>query len=803
MGIQEVIAKFQRVLPSVEQVIPPGFNQRKGNIHKDISTIRRLCLSEGNTQDLVDWVEVDMVTPEENATHTAYFDDQILQLEDATTDTPNFMTDAQDALEWFYDTLCTYWPPACKNPHRAMLRLVTDRHDMTITGDASDFRDKPRGDKGVKNSKALIRLEDLLRSTASGTSTAERLYRNPLTILQRANLAVVFASSLLQLSKGSWGQTSLPKGRWLHRNWEDSGICFLQNHRGEPILNEPYLPILINQLPLESALPYTPPSFVALALTLLLLQNDNDEVMAEFDLIRNDIVAEEEGLVKNTTDFFALLSLIETDVFQTRVDDHYKRAIGACLTGRLVDAVKEDEGEAQNYFSRDIINPLKQYLSTVTDPVPRIQFQLPLKEWSLLADADGEKHEVHTSQARYAEEWFSKFEHKVHELVKIRCGDEQKAAIKVAIVDTGLDFPPEAEELYEDQIISRRSWALTCAIDEWQVDIITMSFGCPDRVNEIDKVMKRAQDNGIIMIAAASNSGALESMSWPARSERVIGVHALDGYGNCSDFTPNPQTHEHNFAAPGIAISGYWPKRLGMTEQRMTGTSCAAPVVAGIVAVLLEFARKYESECSEDDFEILGQLKERQGIVKVLDRMYHRRPEDWPEVSSKEHLRFINVACRFESYVQAFFHAGQPLFPRNLNIRCLLFSPSICSAESEYNATRTFYSKLRLQNCKQIEVNKYVHYLTTQGLGMLLQLQSMTLQDQLHFVLWTFESILDSSSPNVLMVEGIELYTIGTIEKHSWNPWVHCEDVFEMDSEEWKTADAFWDSGWRSRWGIR
>lgn len=218
---------------------------------------------------------------------------------------------------------------------------------------------------------------------------------------------------------------------------------------------------------------------------------------------------------------------------------------------------------------------------------------------------------------------------------------------------------------------------------------------------------------------------------------------------------------------------------------------------------------------------------------------YHRRPEDWPEVSSKEHLRFISVACRFESYVQAFFHEGQPLFPRNLEIRYFLFSLGICSAESEHNAMCTFYSiayyiydqhstmmknvmrsletnktclvdgmtqdrrKLRLQNCKQIEVNKYVHYLTTQGLSMLLQLQSMALQDQLHFVLWTFESILDSSSPNVLMVEGIGLYRIGTVEKHSWNPWVFCKDVFEMDPDEWKTADAFWDSGWRSRWGIR
>ncbi|EGU74122.1 hypothetical protein FOXB_15401 [Fusarium oxysporum f. sp. conglutinans Fo5176] len=164
---------------------------------------------------------------------------------------------------------------------------------------------------------------------------------------------------------------------------------------------------------------------------------------------------------------------------------------------------------------------------------------------------------------------------------------------------------------------------------------------------------------------------------------------------------------------------------------------------------------------------------------------YLRSSEDLPEVSPDEHQRFINTACRFESYVQAFFHIGQPLFARDMNIRYLLFSPSLCGAEGENDATDTFYSiayYIYDQHCTmmqnimsslRIEVNKYVHYLTSQGLGMLLQLQSMTLHDQLRFVLWTFESILDSPYPNILIVHGIELYKIGTVEKHSWNPWVH------------------------------
>jgi hypothetical protein len=215
---------------------------------------------------------------------------------------------------------------------------------------------------------------------------------------------------------------------------------------------------------------------------------------------------------------------------------------------------------------------------------------------------------------------------------------------------------------------------------------------------------------------------------------------------------------------------------------------------------------------------------------------YVIRSKDLPEVSSKEHQKFINAACRFESYVQAFFHIEKPLFPRDLNIRRLLFAPCLCGAQGELYATKTFYSiayyvydqhctmlqniishlrlgetpisgtaqdttqtteerqKRRLQNCIQLDLNKYIHYLTSQGLGMLLHLQSMALQDQLRFVLSNFESILDSRYPNILMVHGIDLYKIGTVERHSWNPWVSCEHIFEIGSDQWKWAESFWDS---------
>ncbi|EXM26160.1 hypothetical protein RAB80_012721 [Fusarium oxysporum f. sp. vasinfectum] len=192
---------------------------------------------------------------------------------------------------------------------------------------------------------------------------------------------------------------------------------------------------------------------------------------------------------------------------------------------------------------------------------------------------------------------------------------------------------------------------------------------------------------------------------------------------------------------------------------------------------------------------------------------YRRRSEDFPDVSPKEHQMFINAACRFEGYVQAFFYIEEPLFPRDESIRRLLFAPCLHGSYDFIRANNTFYSiayyiydqhctmmqnimnslrvsetclvsgrtqdrqKRRLQNCKQIEVNKAWRLKISHGLCYR-----------------TFESILDSRYPNVLMVHGIELYKIGTVEKHSWNPWVDSDVVFEIMPDQWKWADSFWDA---------
>jgi hypothetical protein len=171
--------------------------------------------------------------------------------------------------------------------------------------------------------------------------------------------------------------------------------------------------------------------------------------------------------------------------------------------------------------------------------------------------------------------------------------------------------------------------AITYAANEWKVDIITMSFGCKDRVNVINDAIVAAHNKHILLFAAASNCGGNDEIAWPAKSDKVICVHATDGYGKSTRFTPNALSNADNFAVLGSAVKSYWPEALtgeGLSEMRMSGTSCAAPIAAGIAAVIMEFvcrkSRVNTEFANETRFKRLG---ERQVMSYILRKMVPRR----------------------------------------------------------------------------------------------------------------------------------------------------------------------------------
>lgn len=127
--------------------------------------------------------------------------------------------------------------------------------------------------------------------------------------------------------------------------------------------------------------------------------------------------------------------------------------------------------------------------------------------------------------------------------------------------------------------------AIHWSIDN-QMDIINMSFGMPQYSEALARVIKKANDRGIVMVASAGNNGG--EVEYPAKYDQVIGVSAIDQNGKLASFSSRGKGA--NRKAPGVDILSTWP---GNQFRKLDGTSMAAPHVTGLTA--LQMARRLSS----------------------------------------------------------------------------------------------------------------------------------------------------------------------------------------------------------------
>ena len=119
---------------------------------------------------------------------------------------------------------------------------------------------------------------------------------------------------------------------------------------------------------------------------------------------------------------------------------------------------------------------------------------------------------------------------------------------------------------------------------EWSADqghdVINMSLGT-GYSSLIDDACTYAWNRDVVIVNSAGNNGSYGSMSYPSTHDDVIAVSATDSGDNLASFSSyGPDV---DFAAPGVDV---WSTHLNGGFEQMSGTSMAAPHVAGVASML-------------------------------------------------------------------------------------------------------------------------------------------------------------------------------------------------------------------------
>jgi thermitase len=120
------------------------------------------------------------------------------------------------------------------------------------------------------------------------------------------------------------------------------------------------------------------------------------------------------------------------------------------------------------------------------------------------------------------------------------------------------------------------------------------------RQNAYNEAVAYANSKNTIVVVAAGNSNENAAGYSPANSKGVIAVSAVDEDLSKASFSNTIQDLEYGIAAPGVNIFSTMPKN---KYASLSGTSMAAPHVAGLIALMKSFEPSINTA---EAFEILN-----------------------------------------------------------------------------------------------------------------------------------------------------------------------------------------------------
>jgi hypothetical protein len=113
------------------------------------------------------------------------------------------------------------------------------------------------------------------------------------------------------------------------------------------------------------------------------------------------------------------------------------------------------------------------------------------------------------------------------------------------------------------------------------VSLINISMGSQGESAVLRKAIDYANERGVLIFAASGNNG-IGQVFYPAASEGVIAVGAVDARGNHLDFSNTGK--EIAVSAPGYGVNAAWS---GDQIAMVSGTSFSTPIIVGAVAAVM------------------------------------------------------------------------------------------------------------------------------------------------------------------------------------------------------------------------